>query len=85
MDRNGAMEHSQSVGPPTQIATPSNLGLIMSPLHHGMPTLIVAHARDMMRPARDNDAGRCGRVDPCGLPLGDLLSHVRHAQVSWPV
>ena len=33
MDRNGAMEQSQSVVPLTQIVTPSHLGLIMPPLH----------------------------------------------------
>ena len=38
IERNGAMEQSHSVGPLTQIAMPSHLGLIMSPLHHGMPT-----------------------------------------------
>ena len=57
MDRNGAMEQSESVGPLTQIATPAHLGPIMSPLlhYHGMPLSpnpSVAHARDTMRPVR---------------------------------
>jgi hypothetical protein len=91
MDRNGAMEQSESVGPLTRIATPAHLGPIMSPLHITecplSPNPSAAHARDTMRPARDtvrNGAAGSGHgaaeLIRAGYPLGDLLSHVRHAQ-----
>jgi hypothetical protein len=70
MDRNGAMEQSQSVVPVTQIAAPSHLGLIMPSLHHGMPTTSVAHEYCMLGTRCSQVGTRCGCDSsyPCGLP-----------------
>ena len=98
MDRNGAMEQSESVGPLTRIATPAHLGPIdhVAAAYHGMPTEPQsergANARDTMRPGSGHGAQRCGRlgtrrgrVDPCGLPLGGFVEPREARAVSWPV
>jgi hypothetical protein len=72
----GAMEQSQSVVPLAQIATPSHLGLIMPPLHHGMPTTSVAHARDTVQPGWDTVRPRLS----VRVALGGSTGRARHPQ-----